>query len=271
MKKVWIITIFTFLFLSSLNTVNAQPIIKVDGLAKVKIGSTIQLHAWKINDCRNNINCKSQGDDITTNVNWTSSNDKIALVSKIGLVTGINEGEVLINATYIENGIQIFSTRSVIVTKEENNEKGNHGYFLNLELSDKKINYNIGDKVAISPFFCSYLNEKRTEITADGPVLIDASKVNYSLSDERLANIFLNDENKFIIEFKKEGVLTVNFSYKWGPEEYSSKVNFKIINENNNDNYENSIVPLSITITLILIILGIYTYKKYKKNVNTTQ
>ena len=253
MKRILIITIFTFLFISSFNIVNAQSIINVDGLGKVKIGSSIQLHAWKINDCSNDTNCKYNVNDVTTDAIWTSSNENIASISKIGLVTGKKEGQILIKATYNDNGKTLSSTKSIIITKEDNNEKGNYGYFLNLNISGKKINYNIGDKVIISPFFCSYLNEKRTEVTTDGPVLIESSKVKYKLSDNNLANISTNGDNNFVIEFKKEGDLSAYFSYNWGSEKYSSKVNFRIISNKESKNNENNNRKLVFLLVLLLV------------------
>ena len=85
--------------------------ITISGDEIVNIGKTTELNAeaeYKL----------TAPEDVTTEVEWTSSDETIATIDENGVVTGIEEGTVTITATYIVDEIEYTATYDITVEKE---------------------------------------------------------------------------------------------------------------------------------------------------------
>ena len=65
-----------------------------------------------------NLSAFSNGNDVTNQFLWTSSNENIATVNSMGVVQGISSGDVIIRATYIVNP-EVFTDYSIKVLVSE--------------------------------------------------------------------------------------------------------------------------------------------------------
>ena len=92
---------------------NATPLytVTISGDEVVNIGKTTQLKAeveYKL----------TAPEDVTTEVEWKSSDEEIATIDENGIVTGIGEGTVTITAKYIVDEIEYVATYEIKVEKE---------------------------------------------------------------------------------------------------------------------------------------------------------
>ena len=128
-----------------------KPYTSVTGLnlnmetAEVKEGNTVQLTATIIPD-----------DATNKNVNWSSDDNKIAKVSKDGLVTGVSTGKTTITAVAADNA-KVKKTCAVIVTD-------NHVDVTGIALDDSSITLTVGKTKRISPIIRPY-NATNTGVT----------------------------------------------------------------------------------------------------------
>lgn len=122
MKQVFILILVLVLIPLNVFAINYE--LEIVGNNTLTVGEKLKLQSDFIvlNDmCRGIPDCQLgevERTNVSTSTVWSSSNKKVATVSASGIVTGISEGTVVINAVYKKNGLEEVAKKTIIVKKK---------------------------------------------------------------------------------------------------------------------------------------------------------
>ena len=294
MKKIlYTLSIFVFMIIGiSIVNANNGPII--EGNKVVKVGEQTALTAKFPNSClgknETGLVCAQNIVDVTSEVEWKSSNQDVATVINSGIVTGVKEGKTTITATYTHSdSTKVTSNYEITVTKSNpkeyehhmvlvlfNEEKGQYD-----EVTDSVWNIGkVGSETKITPKLCDITGLK-SDNTYDESFCSNIevvynpqdSNIVKATEDGKITNL-AEGETIIVAKAKEEITIkttppitetpTVSLKIKVSNQEAQSfqkeNKNTELVEKVNTPNTASPASIIAIAISIVLILAAVFYY-----------